>query len=308
MRVLVTGGAGFVGRHLIRELQGARHEAAALCLPGESPPEGVEALRGDVTVASELGAAIERYGPDACVHLAGISSVPRSWEDPRRAFAVNLGGTLNLLEAARDLRPAMRVLVVSSAHVYGEGFGERTIDEEAPLRPSSPYAISKAAADLTSGAYAARFRLEVLTVRPTNHIGPGQSLDFVVPAMAAQLASIVSGRAEGPIRCGNLDSRRDFLDVRDVVRGYRLLLERGRAGRIYHVAGGPMVRIGDVFEGLCALAGVRPSTEVDRALWRPTDASPKLDASRMRTELGWVPEIPLERTLRDIWLDILERT
>jgi len=308
MRVLITGAAGFVGRHLAADLAAHGHEPVALCLPGETPPAGVASVAGDVVRERDLREALGTFAPDACIHLAGVSSVPRSWADPARAFEVNLSGTIRLLDAARALRPEMRILAVSSAHIYGDHAGDAAIDEATPARPESPYAISKAAADQIALAYAVRFGMAVMTARPANHIGPGQSLDFVIPSLAAQLAAIAAGREAGPLRSGNLDSRRDFMDVRDAVRAYRLLIEGGRPGLAYHLAGGRLDRISELLDRLCAIAGVSPERIVDPARWRPADTSPRLDCSRILRDTGWTPEIPIERTLRDVYEDVLART
>lgn len=304
MRVLITGAAGFVGRHLAAELRTRGHEPVAFCLPGETPPPDTAGVSGDVTQSADLRSAMTSVSPDACVHLAGISSVPASWNNPELTFEVNLMGTLRLLDAARELRPAMRILVVSSAHIYGEPSASAPLDESAPLRPTSPYAISKAAADRVALAYAARFAQPVMTARPANHIGPGQSEDFVLPALASQIAAIAAGTSPGPVRSGNLDSRRDFMDVRDTVRGYRLLLEGGRPGSAYNLAGGRMDRIAELLDRICEIAGIHPAREIDPARWRPADTSPALDCARIRADVGWTPEIPIDRTLCDIYADV----
>ncbi len=307
MRVLITGAAGFVGHHLAAELTAHGHEPVALCLPGEKPPPGVPSVAGDIVRESDLREAIGTLAPDGCFHLAGVSSVPRSWADPARAFDVNLAGTIHLLDAARALRPALRIVVVSSSHIYGEQAGDAPLDETAAPRPASPYAISKAAADQISLAYASHFGMAVMTARPANHIGPGQSMEFVIPAHAAQLAAIAGGRAEAVLRIGNLESRRDFMDVRDTVRGYRLLLEHGRPGLAYHMAGGRLDRISDLLDRLCAIAGVSPARIVEPSRWRPADTSPRLDCSRILRDTGWRPEIPIERTLQDVYEDVRAR-
>jgi GDP-4-dehydro-6-deoxy-D-mannose reductase len=307
MRVLITGAAGFVGRHLAAELAAHGHEPVGLCLPGETPPPGVPSVTGDVVNERDLREALGALAPDACVHLAGVSSVPRSWADPAHTFEVNLAGTMRLLDAARAVRPTMRILVVSSAHIYGDHAGDATLDETAAPRPESPYAISKAAADQVALAYAAHFGLAALTARPANHIGPGQSLDFVIPSLAAQLAAIAAGRSGGPLRSGNLDSRRDFMDVRDTVRGYRLLIDHGRPGLAYHLAGGRLDRIADLLDRLCAIAGISPERVVDPARWRPADTSPRLDCGRILRDTGWTPVIPIEQTLRDVYDDVRTR-
>ena len=202
--------------------------------------------------------------------------------------------------------PEGRTLVVSTAHVYGNP-AAGALDEEAPARPDSLYGLTKLAADQATLLFARRERRAALTVRPVNHIGPGQSPDFVIAAFARQLAEIAAGIRPPELRVGNLDSVRDFMDVRDTVRGYRLLLERGVAGRAYNMASGIRLRIGEALDRLCAAAGLRPRIVTDPALFRPTDASPELSTARLRDDTGWRPEIPLEQTLRDIYEDARAR-
>ncbi len=306
MKVWITGVAGFVGRHLSAELAARGHEPVGLCLPGERPPPAVAVVEGSVTDPAALEAGLRRFEPDAVVHLAGIASVPRSWQRPVEAFDVNLTGTIRLLEAVRILRPRTRVLLVSSSHIYG-AVGDGPLDEDAPHRPTTPYAIAKAAADQATLAFAARFGMDALVARPGNHVGPGQSADFVLASLALQLAAIAKGVGRPPVRAGNLESRRDFMDVRDTVRGYRLLLERGRAGRAYHLAAGRQYRISELWDSLCDMAGLRPDLEVLADAWRPADQSPVLRCDRIYEDTGWRPEIPIEVTLRDIYRDASAR-
>lgn len=305
--VLITGAAGFVGRHLVRELRSAGYATAGFDLPGAIT--GDELMEpGCVEDSASLRRAIERHSPDAAVHLAGIASEAAAWRDPVRAFAVNVGGTLNLIGEMGRVSPHGRILVVSTAHVYGHAGGaQEALDEEAPLRGDGLYGLTKLAADRAALLYAARMQRAVMTVRPVNHIGPGQSPDFVVPAFALQLAEIAAGLRPPELRVGNLDSVRDFLDVRDTVRAYRLLLERGVAGRAYNIASGNRLRVGDVLEMLCQIAGARPRLVTDPALYRPTDVQPLLSTARLRDDTGWRPEIPLEQTLRDIYEDARAR-
>ncbi len=304
--MLITGVAGFVGRHLVAELAASGHEPVGFCLPGETPPRAISAYHGSVAEPADIEAAFDRFAPDGCVHLAGVSSVPRSWVAPLETFQTNLIGTLHLLETIRR-RPAVRCLVVTSSQIYGDIGAAEPLDETTPPRPSTPYAISKAAADALALSWARRHSLPVLTARPTNHIGPGQSPEFVIASLALQLARIAEGRARPPIRAGNLDSVRDFLDVRDTVRGYRLLLERGRAGEAYHLATGRERRIVDLWSRLCEIAGLRPPVEVAPELWRPADRAPRLRWDKIRADTGWTPRIPIEETLRAIYEDARRR-
>lgn len=307
MKVLITGVAGFVGRHLVNELVAFGHEPVGFCLPGELGPTSIPLYHGNVAHAADLEAAFARFEPDGCVHLAGVSYVHHSWVAPVETFHTNVLGTLQLLEAIRQ-RPTVRCVVVTSSLIYGDAPTAEPLDETAPPRPTSPYAISKAAADALALAWAHRFRLHILTARPTNHIGPGQSTNFVIASLALQLARIANGHAPPPVRAGNLDCARDFLDVRDTVRGYRLLLEHGRPGEAYHLATGREVRIRDLWNQLCEIAGCRPPIEAVPELWRPADqAPPQLRWDKIHADTGWSPQIPIAETLRAIYEDARHR-
>lgn len=305
MRVLVTGAAGFVGRHVRQHLREHGHAPAGLDVAWPAGAAGADDAVADLREPAALGAAVRRAHPDGCVHLGGIAFVPMGWRDPQQVFDINLIGTLNLLEALRREAPAARALVIGSAEVYGRAGGAGGLTEDAPLEPSSLYAVSKLAAEMTALLYHRRYGLPVMIARPGNHIGPGQSLQFVASSFAAQLADIRLGRREPVMRVGDLDARRDFTDVRDVVRAYRLILERGRPGACYNVASGVMRPVRDILEGLIAAAGVRPRIEVDPALCRPREERPPLNSARLRDELGWQPAIPMADSLRDIFADAL---
>lgn len=288
MRVLVTGSSGFVGRWLLEHLAEAGDEV--LELPGEV----------DVTDGPAVGAAVAAAAPEGLVHLAAQASVGGSWDDGGRTFAVNAGGTLHVLDAAAAAG-VRRVLVVSSAEVYGKVRPDRLpVGEDAPLAPASPYAASKAAAEMVAlQAWLGR-GLEVVRARPFNHTGPGQRPDFVVPSLARQVAEAARTGAAS-LRVGNLAVRRDLTDVRDVVRAYRLLLAGGAPGEVYNVCRGESVAIDDVARRLLELAGVALPLEVDPARLRPADV-PELrgDPTRLRDAVGWRPEIDLDRTLADV--------
>ena len=289
MRALVTGAHGFVGRWLCDHLRSAGDDV-------------VESDHHDVDILDAAGVVglVARSRPDAVYHLAGFADVGASWEQPIDAFRVNADGTLHVLLACRDAE-VERVLVVSSADVYGAVTeDELPITEDAALRPSSPYAASKVAADYLAVQAHLGWGLATLRVRAFNHLGPAQTDRFVASALAARIArNEVEGRDVVPV--GNLSPRRDFTDVRDVVRAYRLLVERGTPGAVYNVCSGRDVAIRELAERLLAMADRPMRLEVDPALERPVDVPVhRGDAAKIGAATGWQPQIPLERTLADL--------
>lgn len=289
MRALVTGASGFVGSWLRAHLEESGDEVV---LPEED---------FDVNDATMVADVVAGARPDAIYHLAGLAHVGASWERPGAFFATNAGGTLNVLDAARRCRPGPRVLVVSSAEVYGTVKPDQLpLSEDAPMRPVSPYAASKAAAEMVAVQAHLGWELDVIRARPFNHVGPGQSPTFVVPALAGRIVDAQrSGRTE--VRVGNLATRRDFTDVRDVVRAYRLLVELGEPGQAYNVCSGRDVAMEEVMAQLLALSGVQLEVRPDPHLMRPVEV-PVLrgDPSRLRAATGWEPSIPLPASLRDV--------
>jgi GDP-4-dehydro-6-deoxy-D-mannose reductase len=290
VRALVTGGHGFVGRWLCEHLKASDDEVLA--------PHADDV---DVTDLAAVRAHVAAARPDVVYHLAGLASVAESWKHPDTALQVNAGGTLSVLDAVRAVDPVPRVLVVSSAEVYGSVLSEDLpIDEDRPLRPVTPYAASKAAAELLAVQAYLGSGVPVVRARPFNHIGPGQSPSFVVPALARRIAEAVR-RGETTLTVGNLTARRDFTDVRDVVRAYRLLAVEGEPGEAYNVCSGRDVAVAELVDRLLDAAGVRLKLVTDPALMRPVDV-PVLrgDARRLTARTGWQPEIPLEKTLADV--------
>jgi GDP-4-dehydro-6-deoxy-D-mannose reductase len=290
MRALVTGVSGFVGGHLSAHLRDSGDEVIA------DPPGGLV----DILDADAVTAWFEAERPEVVYHLAGWSDVGASWKAPERVFRVNADGSLHVLRAAAAAG-VRRVLLVSSADVYGiVQEADLPITEAHPLRPVSPYAASKVAADFLGLQAWLGHGLEVLRVRAFNHLGPGQSEHFVAPSIASRIAR--NERDGGDeILVGNLEARRDLTDVRDVVRAYRLLLERGEPGEAYNVCSGRDVRIADLAESLLALASRPMRLVADPSRYRPVDV-PVLRGSndRLRAATGWEPEIGLETTLVDI--------
>jgi GDP-4-dehydro-6-deoxy-D-mannose reductase len=284
MRVFVTGASGFVGGHLLPRLKGAGMAVTATD------------REVDVTDPKSLGAAIRDARPEVVVHLAAQSSVQASYEAPLEAFRINYLGSLTLLRVIAAEAPKARVLLIGSSDAYGNaGSGERPIRESDPLCPVSPYARSKAAAELLGGLAAER-GLDVIRVRAFTHIGAGQTDRFVASSFARQIAEIVEGAREPLLTVGNLDSVRDFLDVRDVVDAYCRLMDPGVPRGVYNVASGRGVSVREILDTLTDLAGIAPKIEIDPARVRPTDRRIG-DASRLRKATGWTPATPLRETL-----------
>lgn len=313
MRYFVTGIGGFAGGHLTAALLAAGHEVAGLmreqrsrpaleALAARYPRFRLEALAsGDVADFEAVRTAVAAARPDGIFHLAGIAFAPRAAADPARTLAVNVLGTCNVLTAARREAPASRVVVVGSADVYGAAASAgEPIDEDRPLRPVSTYGLSKAAADMAAFQAWWEAGLAVVRARPFNHTGPGQRGDFVCSDFARQVARIERGEAPPVLHVGNLASARDFADVRDVVRGYVTLMERGAPGAAYNLCSGEAVTVGAIVEMLRAEARVAFAVVEEAARVRHREI-PRVvgDAARARA-LGWVPAIPLGRTLRDL--------
>ncbi len=295
MKILVTGACGFVGGFLKKELAAHGHEVIA---QDRVPAADVQFDISDVEGTAE---AVAKLHFDACIHLAGIAFVPRGWTEPKMMFDVNVGGTINLLDAFREFAPKARVLVVTTSQIYGNSPRPAPIREEDLCEPDNIYAVAKLAADQTTLLYHRRYGSAFMTARPANHIGPGQSPDFVVPSFAKQLREIAAGKREPKIFVGNLESIREFTDVRDIARAYRLLIENGKPGSAYNLASGRFVTIRWILDKLCEIAGVKPEIIVDPKLFRPTDEQPHLDFSRVAHDVGWRPEIPIEQSLADIF-------
>jgi GDP-4-dehydro-6-deoxy-D-mannose reductase len=299
MRALITGGLGFVGRHLSEHLRAAGDDVITLDRHSDPPV--------DITDPQQVAAAISEAHPDAVYHLAGWADVGGSWKDPLTVLRVNAEGTLNVLEACRAAGVS-RVLAVASADVYGVvSEDELPLDELSPIRPTSPYAASKMAADALAQQSYLGHGLGVIRVRPFNHLGPGQAEQFVAPALAARIARAERDDADF-ITVGNLTARRDFTDVRDIVRAYRRLVEDGVPGDVYNVCSGRDLSIQYLADHLVSLARRPIELRPDPDLMRPADL-PVLrgDAGKLTAATGWSPEIPIEQTLADLLDDLRTR-
>ena len=301
MRVLVTGSQGFVGRHLINELRRRDWVIGAFDLaPASGQCAGINYHQGDIQDRQAVENAVKLFSPEACIHLSGLAFVPEGWTNTEALFSINALGTIHLLEACRKHAPSAKALVISSAEVYGRQTDQRPADENDPLHPDNPYAISKAAADQITLLYARQYSLHAMVARPGNHIGPGQSTNFAVSSFARQLGDIAARKKKPVIKVGNLDSKRDFTDVRDVARAYLLLIEKGRAGEAYNIASSREISINSILNMLCEITGIKPVIEVAPERYRQPEQRPRLNTAKIAHEVGWKPEINLETTLRDI--------
>jgi len=319
LRALITGITGFAGSHLAEYiLRQGGIEVYGLSLSGKCLDDGSPICPGahvfacDIRDGEQTAGLVTEIHPDQIYHLAALASVSSSWSRPRETLMNNIVAQLNVLEAALRLTPSPRVLVIGSSDEYGLVAPEELpVSEDNALRPGSPYAVSKIAQDYLGYQYYASHGLPVVRLRPFNHIGPRQRRGFVVPDFAHQIAEAEAGLCEPVMRVGNLSAERDFTDVRDIVRGYFLALERGEAGEVYNLGSGQAHAIEDVLAMLLEMSRVPVRVEHDPERMRPSDV-PRVvcDATRFRERTGWEPHVPLRQSLQDVldyWRDRVKR-
>ena len=309
--VLITGATGFAGSHLLESLAGTER----LVGWGRSRPRPelaglAEWAAIDLLERVSVQRAIAGLRPATVFHLAGAPQVAESWQDSTKPLAGNVLATAHLFDAIRRADLRCRVLVAGSATVYAPS--ESPLNESNPLAPTNPYALSKLAQEQMALRAFSDDGLEIVMVRAFNHTGPRQSPTFVAPSMARQIALIEAGRIEPVMRVGNLDSRRDFSDVRDIVRAYRLLMERGEAGAIYNVGSGTGRSIQSLLDALRSRSRVEIRVEIDPARLRQIETSAVIaDTNRLRRQTGWQPEISFESmldNLLDYWRAEIQRS
>jgi len=295
MKALITGSNGFVGRHLSAELKANSYT-----------PLGVDIAGGDNTACIDLLSkqALREYvlevKPDMIFHLAAQANVGRSWKNPQLTYEVNVLGTLNLLDAARELANPCRVVLVGSADQYGvTGVLHKPISEETVLSPQNPYAASKKAQEEIAGVYIKAYNMDILMTRSFNHSGPGQGLGFLIPDVCHGIVQVERGESDS-FKVGNLEAVRDFSDVRDIVKAYRLLCEKGHSGEVYNIGSGIGRKAQDILDMLLKMAKIKPHTEKDESRMRPSD-TPVLvcDNMKLKQHTGWEPIVPIKKTLRD---------
>ena len=300
--VLVTGASGFAGSHLLDLLTREGISPIGWHRPGHPAPSGLARVRWlavDLLDAATVDRAIADVRPAAVYHCAGAAHVGQSWDRARETFVTNVLGTHHLLRALAHAGLSARVLIPGSALVYRQA--DSALGEDAPIGPASPYALSKLAQEMLGVRAITEDGQIVLIARSFNHVGPRQEPSFAASSFARQIARIEAKMAEPVIEVGNLDARRDLTDVRDTVRAYHAILQRGRPGVAYNVCSGRAFAIGDVLERLVALSRVPVEIRVDAARYRRQDLPLLLgDPARIVRDLGWTPQIPLEQSLSDL--------
>lgn len=322
MRALITGITGFAGSHLADYLLAHQPQVEIFgTRRWRSPMDNIAHLSGeigkrihlietDLRDYSSVRTCLEAARPNFIFHLAAQSFVPTSWSAPAETLNTNIVGQTNIFEAVRHLGLDPVIQIACSSEEYGLVYPEETpIKETNPLRPLSPYAVSKVAQEYLGYQYFMSYGLKVIRTRGFNHTGPRRGEVFVTSNFAKQLASIKAGLQEPVIRVGNLDAVRDFTDVRDMVRAYWLAVNKAKPGEVYNIATGSGITIRELLDRLIALAGVAVTVEQDPARMRPSDVEILIgDSSKFRADTGWQPEIPLDQTLHDVvhyWLDRL---
>ena len=306
MRALVTGADGFVGRWLTEHLERAGDDVWQAT--GMHAGNGPRRRQIDLRESASVGEVLAWARPHAVYHLAAVAFGPDASGDIGHAIDVTVRGTAFLLEAAGRLPERPTVFIPSSSEAYGAPPEGGMIDETQPLAPVSPYGATKVAQEAVGLAYHRTGTIPVVVARAFNHIGPGQRESFVVPSFAAQLAEIAAGRGDPVVRVGNLAAERDFSDVRDVVRAYRLLVAGGHTGAPFNVASGRAVAVREILETLIELSGQQVEVVVDPARLRPIDVLAITgDSQRLRSLTGWQPERKLRDTLSDVWADAVAR-
>jgi GDP-4-dehydro-6-deoxy-D-mannose reductase len=314
--IFVTGATGFVGRHLIGLLDSPEIEVYGTSYPEE--PDALDIVcqndicHLDIRRKKHVLEVIKMAQPDWVFHLAAISNVGYSWKNREETLETNLTGTLHVFEGVKKYTPQAKVLFVSSADVYASESTEgKPLREDDQTKPSSPYAFTKIGGELLTRFYSEIEDMDIVISRAFPHTGPGQREAFVCSDWASQVARIEKGLAEPVIRVGNIEIKRDFTDVRDVVNGYVLLMEKGAKGEVYNIASGKAVSLSDVLGMLLSFSSEKIEIKVDPQRLRKADIPCLVgDTRKMHAETGWTPKIPLEQTLLDLlnsWRNNLAR-
>ena len=307
-KALITGINGFVGSHLADLLVAEGYQVSGIAFTRELSnlthiEQQISVFYGDIRDERVVEKILSQVQPDYLYHLAGSAFVPDAEDNPKQVYEVNVLGTLNLLETLRTLQLKTRVLIVGSGDIYGQVPKEHLpVNENYPPMPTTYYGMTKASADMIADQYATTFQMDVIRVRPFNHIGPRQSDQFVCSSFAKQIAEIEKGMRKPILHVGNLDACRDFTDVRDVVRSYRMILEGARSGAVYNVGSSKAWKIEDLVKKLISQSKTKTiELKQDPSRMRSNDISVMLsETSSLKNDLDWEPEIPIEQTLYDL--------
>jgi len=305
---LITGGTGFAGRHLIQALLDQGHQNIHTTHFGNSTlPEvcqnpAVTVHTVNLTEAPAVAGLIKAIQPIEIYHLASFAAVGKSFEHAGDILHNNITLQLHVLNAVHEHAPQAKILIIGSAEEYGKVPSERLgqkIDESFPLNPVNPYAVTKVTQDLLAQSFYFSFKMNILRVRPFNHIGEGQSPDFVIPAFASQIVAVEQGKQES-LRVGKLETVRDFTDVKDMVKAYMIVMHKGKIGDVYNIGSGTGWKIGEVLDMLLAHSSQKIKVEVDESRLRPSDVEYFVADTRRIQELGWSTQVPLSETLERI--------
>lgn len=301
MKALIIGGAGFVGGYLISELASYNYDVHATCLPSENITGDCTAHTLDILDKEAVSALLCEVSPDVIFHLAAQSSVALSWKKPQLTAEINVIGSINVLEAVREAEKKMRLLLIGSGEEYGFiREGACPISEEEKLSPGNVYAATKACQGMLGEIYSRGYKMDIIMVRAFNHSGPAQLPMFVISDFCRQIAEIEKGMRPPEMLVGNLSAMRDFTDVRDVVRAYRLLAEKGVSGKTYNVGRGKAVKITDILDMAVSMAKCSVEVKQDSNKMRASDIPIiEPDVSLINADTGWSAEISMERTVND---------
>lgn len=302
-KVLIIGSAGFVGNHLIDYILANRKDwqITATKMPREVIDKSVAVRDLDITKPEEIDALLAEVQPDYIYHLAAQSSVALAWKNPQLTIQINIVGTVNLLDAVRKLEKQPRMLLIGSGEEYGHVRPDEVpIVEDNNTRPGNIYAVTKVTQNMIGHLYYEAYGMDIMSTRSFNHTGPNQTPQFVVPDFCKQVAEIEKGRKDPVIYTGNLSAKRDFTDVRDVVRAYCLLMEKGRAGETYNVGCGHAVEIRSILDLILSHSSMKIRVETDPARLRPVDVPIiEADITKLTEDTGWKPEISLDQTITE---------
>lgn len=301
MRALIIGGGGFVGGYLISELTDNGYEVHATCLENETIGSTCSAYTLDILKKDDISAILNKIQPDIIFHLAAQSSVALSWKKPQLTAEINVIGAINLFEAVREYEGKPRLIVIGSGEEYGYISPDSCpLKENEPLRPGNIYAATKACQEMTAEIYSRAYKLDMVMVRAFNHSGPKQDSIFVISDFCRQIAEIENGKKSPVMSVGNLTAMRDFTDVRDIVRGYRLLAEKGVSGQIYNIGRGKAMAIQYILDTALSLSTAEITVERDPKRMRASDIPIiEPDVSKIHGDTGWKAEITVEQTIED---------